>query len=131
MNATATVYKVAQPPRRVLYIEDMVSLFKVHSRTVIHRLVKERGLPKPVRAGRTVFWINDEVQAWIHQERQLGHKLPHGRRQQKPRLVIPKPYRPRLYKENGAWCIKGRNGIIYKGETPKRCYKNWSKWGGL
>lgn len=118
--------------RRVLYIEDMVDLFRVHTHTVIHRLVRQRGLPAPIKAGNgRVFWINDEVQAWIDAEKAAGRALPYPRRQKKPRLVIPAPYKPRLFKDGGAWCIKGRNGILYKGETPKRCYKNWHKWGGL
>ena len=57
--------------QKILDIEDVARLKKVHPGTVYHWV--ERGLLRPIRIGRSLFFSQEEIQKWQPPKR--GRKL--------------------------------------------------------
>lgn len=62
-------------PMRIIRLKDVIDLTGI-ARSPIYKLIGEEEFPKPVPlVGRTVGWVESEVQEWIRgkiEQRDLG-----------------------------------------------------------
>lgn len=60
---------------RILRLPDL--LHKTgFSRTTAYRMIKEEGFPKPIAlGGRSVGWIESEIDGWIEERMQQRHTM--------------------------------------------------------